>query len=327
MGSGGRPSGLRLGGLGIAFEFGLAAAPSAAQPAPRVGARLLAAGDVASCDSSGDEQTANLLDDLPGTIAALGDLAYQSGTTSEFLDCYGATWGRHRDRTRPVPGNHEYESTGAAPYYAYFGAAAGDPARGYYSYQLGAWHVVALNSNCADIGGCGRSSPQGRWRSEDLAANPGFCTLACWHHPRFSSSEKHDGSTATRDLWPILQEYGADLVLQGHDHAYERFGPQDADGNADPAGIRSFVVGTGGRSHTGFDTPAPNSEVRNGTTDGVLELTLRPFADDWRFVPVEGQSFTDSGSASRATKCGIGPELALLLPILVEARRRRRKLP
>jgi hypothetical protein len=328
MGSGLRRSGLRLGGLGIALAFGLAAAPSAAQRVPRVQpAKLLAAGDVASCDSSGDEQTANLLDDLPGTIAALGDLAYPSGTTSEFRDCYGATWGRHKDRTRPVPGNHEYESTDAAPYYAYFGAAAGDPARGYYSYQLGGWHVVALNSNCAEVGGCGRSSPQGRWLSEDLAANPSFCTLAYWHHPRFSSSDKHGSSTATRDLWAILQEYGADLVLQGHDHIYERFGPQDADGNADPAGIRSFVVGTGGRSHYGFDTPAANSEVRNGTSYGVLELTLRPFAYDWRFVPVEGQSFTDSGSAACVTKCGIGPELALLLPVLIEVRRRRRKSP
>lgn len=323
--------GRRLGSFGgwlvVGLGFGLAAAPMAAQPAPRgAPVKLLAAGDVASCDSSGDEQTANLLDKLPGTIAGLGDLVYDDGTAEEFANCYGPTWGRHKARTRPAPGNHEYNSDGAEGYYDYFGAAAGDPSRGYYSYQLGSWHVVALNSNCSDIGGCGRTSPQGRWLAEDLAANPSFCTLAYWHHPRFSSSENHGSSTATRDLWAILYEHAAEIVLQGHDHNYERFGPQDADGNANPFGIRSFVVGTGGRSHYGFTTPERNSEVRNDDTYGVLELTLRQATYDWRFVPVEGQTFTDSGSGTcGGAACGIGPELAALLPILFAARRRRQK--
>jgi hypothetical protein len=287
--------------------------------------KLLAAGDIASCSSSGDEQTANLLDRLPGTIAVLGDLAYDDGTLEEFEDCYDPTWGRHKARTRPVPGNHEYNSDDAEGYYEYFGAAAGDPSRGYYSYKLGAWLVLALNSNCSDIGGCGRTSPQGRWLSEELAANPSVCTLAYWHHPRFSSSENHGSSTLTRDLWSILMENGADVVLTGHDHNYERFAPQDANGQATPVGIRSFVVGTGGRSHYGFDDPEPNSEIRNGTTYGVLELTLKAMSYDWRFVPVEGQQFTDSGTSQCVgSACGIGPELAALLPLLFVLRARRR---
>jgi hypothetical protein len=320
---------LRMGGglvAGLALFF-FAAAPAAAQRASQA-VKLLAAGDIASCDSSGDEQTANLLDRMPGTILALGDLAYDDGTLEEFEECYDPTWGRHKARTRPVPGNHEYNSDDAAGYYAYFGSAAGDPSRGYYSYDLGRWHVVALNSNCSEIGGCGRTSPQGRWLAEDLAANPTACTLAYWHHPRFSSSENHGSSTLMRDLWAVLMENGADVVLSGHDHNYERFGPQDADGNATPIGLRSFVVGTGGRSHYGFDDPESNSEVRNGTAYGLLELTLRPVSYDWRFVPVQGQSFTDSGTgACVGAACGIGPELAALVPVLFALRARRRKGP
>jgi hypothetical protein len=312
------------GGLAAGLGLLLIATPAATQRAPQA-LKLLAAGDIASCSSSGDEQTANLLDRLPGTIAALGDLAYDDGTLEEFEACYEPTWGRHKARTRPVPGNHEYNTDGAEGYYDYFGAAAGDPSRGYYSYQLGSWHVVALNSNCADIGGCGRSSPQGRWLAEDLAAHPSFCTLAYWHHPRFSSSANHGSSTVTRDLWAILMEHGADVVLQGHDHDYERFAPQDADGQSTPLGIRSFVVGTGGRSHYGFDDPEPNSEVRNDDAYGVLELTLRPVSYDWRFVPVTGQSFTDSGSsACVGPSCGIGPELVAFLPLWFVIRARRR---
>jgi hypothetical protein len=306
--------------LGVCLGIGAALALAIAAAAPPE--KLLAAGDVASCRSSGDEQTATLLDALPGTIAALGDLAYPDGTASDFSNCYGPSWGRHHSRTRPVPGNHEYRQPGAAPYFAYFGAAAGDPARGYYSYALGSWHVVALNSNCDEIGGCGRDSPQGRWLAQDLAENAGFCTLAYWHHPRFSSSRNHGSDPVTRDLWALLMEHGADLVLAGHDHDYERFAPQDAEGRAHPAGIRSFVVGTGGRSHYGFGTPEPQSEVRNGDTHGVLELTLRPLTYDWRFVPVAGQTFSDSGSGSCGASCGIGPELAALVPLLLAARRR-----
>lgn len=295
---------------------------------------VLAAGDVAGCDSSGDTQTAALLDGLPGTILALGDLAYPDGTLGEFEDCYEPTWGRHRARTQPVPGNHEYNTGGAAGYYDYFGASAGDRQEGWYSFDLGAWHVVALNSNCADVGGCGRSSPQGQWLEQDLDQHPSSCTLAYWHHPRFSSGE-HGNNVVMRDLWAILGEHGADLVLAGHDHDYERFAPQDADGNASASAIRSFVVGTGGRSLRAFGTTVANSEVRSRSAYGVLKLDLRAGSYAWQFQPVAGSSFTDAGSASCVGAigpiaggggCGIGPELALLVPILIEARRRRRKL-
>ncbi len=310
----------------LALSLGLLAGhvASARTPVIREAPKLLAAGDVASCSSSGDEATARLLDTLPGPIAALGDLAYTNGTASEFANCYDPSWGRHKARTRPVPGNHEYNTTGAVPYYNYFGAAAGDPSRGYYSYQVGSWHVVALNSNCSAIGGCDRDSAQGAWLAEDLDMHPRSCTLAYWHHPRFSSNN-HGDNPSTHDLWAILDEHDADVVLAGHDHAYERFAPQDADGNADPFGMRSFVVGTGGRSHYAFETVDANTEVQNDETDGVLELTLRPISYDWRFVPVAGQTFTDSGSAQCvAPICGMGPELALLPPA-VFLRRGRRK--
>ncbi|MGH2417005.1 MAG: metallophosphoesterase family protein, partial [Candidatus Limnocylindria bacterium] len=256
---------------------------------------LLAAGDVASCDSSGDEQTANLLDKLPGTIAGLGDLVYDDGTAEEFADCYGPTWGRHKARTRPAPGNHEYNSDGAEGYYDYFGAAAGDPSRGYYSYQLGSWHVVALNSNCGEIGGCGRTSPQGRWLAEDLAANPTLCTLAYWHHPRFSSGP-HGDYPPVAPLWDALHAAGADVVLVGHDHLYERFAPQAPDGTADAAGIRQFTVGTGGKALYAAERVAANSDLIIDDAFGVLELTLEPASYRWRFVTVDGIE-ADAGSA------------------------------
>jgi hypothetical protein len=317
--------------LAAAGLLGAALAASAAFAADPV---VLAAGDVAGCDSSGDTQTAALLDGLAGTILALGDLVYPDGTRSEFEDCYDPTWGRHRARTQPVPGNHEYNTGGAAGYYDYFGATAGDPQEGWYSFDLGAWHVVALNSNCADIGGCGRSSRQGQWLEQDLDQHPSSCTLAYWHHPRFSSGE-HGNNVAMRDLWAILDEHDADLVLAGHDHDYERFAPQDADGNASASGIRSFVVGTGGRSLRAFGTTVANSELRSRSAYGVLKLDLGASSYAWQFKPVAGSTFTDAGTAScvgvigpigGGGGCGIGPELAFLLPILIEARRRRRNL-
>ena len=157
------------------------------QPRERDSQTLLAAGDIASCGSNGDEQTANLLDDQAGTVITLGDNAYDSGSTSEYANCYDPTWGRAKARTHPAPGNHEYNTAGATGYYGYFGAAAGDPETGYYSYDLGSWHLIALNSNCSAIGGCGAGSPQEQWLRADLAAHPTDCTLAYWHHPRFSS--------------------------------------------------------------------------------------------------------------------------------------------
>jgi hypothetical protein len=260
---------------------------------------LIAAGDIASCSNDGDEQTELLLDALPGTVAVLGDLAYNSGTTAEFNNCYDPSWGQHKARTKPSPGNHEYQTAGAAGYYGYFGAAAGDPTKGYYSYEIGAWHIVVINSNCGAIGGCAAGSAQEQWLRGDLAAHPAECTLAYWHHPRFSSGSTHGNNSSMQAIWQALYDYGAEVVLAGHEHNYERFGPQTATGIADAAyGIREFVVGTGGRGHYGFGTPKPNSEVRDGTSLGVLKLTLQDTAYQWEFIPVEGATFTDAGSGA-----------------------------
>ena len=239
-----------------------------------------------------------LIDGSYTAVLPLGDIQYEIGTLRDFRRSYDLSWGRLRDISRPVPGNHEYGTPQAAGYYAYFGARAGAPARGYYSYDLGAWHLIALNSNCGAIGGCGRGSPQERWLRADLAAHKTSCTLAYWHHPRFSSG-LHGNSDVYTAFWKTLYDAGADVVLVSHDHDYERFAPQDALGRADPArGIREFVVGTGGRSRYPFRTPRPNSEVRNSVAFGILALTLRANSYDWRFVPEAGQSFTDTGSAA-----------------------------
>ena len=231
-------------------------------------------------------------------VLTVGDNQYEHATLAAYVASYEASWGRVKAITHPTPGNHEYGTVDAAGYYEYFGAAAGDPSRGYYSFDLGRWHLIALDSNCEEVGGCGRRSPQTRWLRADLAASSARCTLAYWHHPRFSSGV-HGGSRAYREFWIALQAAGADLVVVGHDHDYERFAPQDRDGVADPArGIREFVVGTGGRSLYPFVRRAANSEARNSTTYGVLKLTLRAKGYDWRFVPVAGSTFTDAGSAS-----------------------------
>ena len=263
---------------------------------------LIAAGDIAGCGIEKDAETALLLDNLPGTVAVLGDNVYEDGTAQEYTNCYAPTWGRHKTRTRPTPGNHEYHATAAAPYFAYFGAAAGEPGKGYYSYNLGAWHIVVLNSNCDDMGGCSRSSPQGQWLLADLAANPATCTLAYWHHPRFNSGALHGNNAQAQDFWQILYDYGADVVLNGHEHLYERFAPQQPTGAANPSrGLREFIVGTGGGALSTFGTIRPNSEVRNSNTFGVLKLTLYPTRYDWQFVPIAGQTFTDTGSAPCVT--------------------------
>lgn len=258
---------------------------------------LVGAGDIAGCDSDGDEQTAALLDTIAGTVFTLGDNVYPNGTAKQFLQCYDPSWGRHKARTRPVPGNHDYRTSGAAGYFGYFGGAAGDPRTGYYAYDLGKWRVLVLNSNCGQIGGCGPGSAQEKWLKEDLAAHPVPCTLAMWHHPRFSSGS-HGDETDMRHLWKVLYDAGADVVLAGHDHTYERFAPQDAQGDYDPKrGIREFVVGTGGRSLYGFHRRIDrDSMARDNTTYGVLKLTLRPSSYDWEFVPVAGGEYRDSGS-------------------------------
>ncbi|MBA3389496.1 MAG: metallophosphoesterase [Rubrobacter sp.] len=259
---------------------------------------LVGAGDIARCSSPGDEATAKLLDSISGTVFTTGDNAYESGTTSEFSNCYGPSWGRHKARTRPTPGNHEYYTSGAPGYFGYFGSAAGAQGKGYYAYNLGAWRVYALNSMCDKVGGCGPTSPMVTWLKNDLAANPKACTLAYFHHPLFSSGE-HGNQTKMRPTWDALYAARADVVVSGHDHHYERFALQRPGGVADSAtGIREFVAGTGGGSHYPIGTVKPNSQVRNATTYGVLKLTLHPTSYDWAFVPEAGKTFTDSGTTS-----------------------------
>lgn len=256
---------------------------------------LVGAGDVAYCSQSGDEKTAALLDAIPGTVFVAGDAAYPGGTASQFASCYGPSWGRWRLRTRPAPGNHEYVTPGAAPYFAYFGSRAGPAGTGWYAFNLGTWRVYSLNSSCSAVGGCGAGSAQERWLRADLAAHPHACVAAIWHHPLFSSGA-HGDQPQVRALWKALEDAGADLVLNGHDHDYERFAPQTSTGVPSPDGIREFVVGTGGAALRPFATVHPTSERRNASTHGVLRLTLQPGGYSWAFVPVAGQTFTDSGT-------------------------------
>src|SRR6185436_1341966 len=257
---------------------------------------FVGAGDIADCASSGHQATANLLDRIAGTVFTLGDNAYLSGTTSEFATCYHPTWGRHKARTYPAPGNHDYGTLNGAAYYNYFGAVAGNPATGYYSYDLGDWHMIVINSNCLSVGGCEAGSPQEQWLRSDLAAHPALCTLAYWHHPRFSSGF-HGNTLEMQPIWQALYDYNAEVILNGHDHDYERFALQDPTGAADSAqGLREFVVGTGGRSHYAWQAIKPNSEVRNNTTFGVLKLSLYSSSYAWQFVPEPGKTFTDTGT-------------------------------
>jgi hypothetical protein len=272
---------------------------------------LIGAGDIAKCGSTlpGAEATARLLDQFfaqydaaprdnrpdEAVIFTLGDNAYPKGTAKQFAECYDPTWGRHKDRTRPAVGNHDYRTRNAKPYFDYFGKAAGDPDKGYYSYNLGDWHIVVLNTVCADVKGCAPGSPQYEWLVQDLKDHPSRCTLAYMHHPLFSSG-KHRGETAIRPLVEALYDAGADVMLSGHEHNYERFAPQTPRGDFEPArGIRQFVVGTGGRERRKLRKTAPHSEVRDRSTYGVLRLNLHPGSYDWEFVPIAGGEFRDSG--------------------------------
>jgi len=287
-------------GASAGGRTGSATVTVTAAPTPGEDPVLVGAGDIAVCGASGDEATALLLDAIPGTVFTLGDNAYENGSAADYANCYGPSWGRHKARTRPSAGNHEYHTQLASGYFQYFGAAAGDPEKGYYSYDLGGWHVVVLNSNsgCSTIG-CDASSPQVQWLRADLAASAAPCTLAYWHHPRFNSGADHGNDPRVAALWTVLYEFHADVVLNGHEHLYERFAPQTPTGAADPAhGIRQFTVGTGGRAFYPIGTVQPNSEVRRNDTHGVLKLTLRPGAYDWQFVPVAGKAFTDAGTGS-----------------------------
>jgi acid phosphatase type 7 len=267
---------------------------------------VAAAGDIATCPRGRHDETAMLVEALsPDLVLTLGDQAYPNGSLDEFLDCYHHSWGRFRSITRSAPGNHEYHAPHAGPYYAYFCGGAGPPLQGWTSFDIGAWHIVSLNSVCGgdielqssvtdEFGGCGPDSPQARWLKADLAAHPSACTLAFWHHPRFSSG-RHGNADFMRHLWQILYEAGADVVLNGHVHAYERFAPMTADGSIDLArGLREFVVGTGGAPLHDLGDPVTGQELQHDSSYGVLRLELRERSYAWSFVSVDG-SFGDEG--------------------------------
>ena len=250
---------------------------------------LVGAGDISECDNDNDELTAQLLDAIPGTVFTVGDNAYNNGTIEEYNDCYGPTWGRHKDRTKPSPGNHEYLTEEAAGYFEYF---ANIPS--YYAYDLGAWRIYSLNSEIS----VSATSAQITWLQDDLANNPRQCVLAYWHQPRWSSGSHHGSDEDYQTLWQILYEAGAELVINGHEHNYERFAEMNAEGAVTSPGLREIVVGTGGRNLYDFNSPLPASEVRNDSTYGVLRLTLRADGYNWEFVPIAGSTFTDSGSTN-----------------------------
>jgi Calcineurin-like phosphoesterase len=275
---------------------------------------LVGAGDIASCSSTGDEATARLLSGIDGTVATFGDNAYVKGTSDDFANCYEPTWGQFKARTMPSLGNHEYMTAGASAYFDYFSATNGflppaapvpntpanpglTPGAGYYSYDLGSWHIISLNSNCAElVGGCDVGSPQEQWLKDDLSTHQSTCVIAYFHHPRFTSGV-HDNDLSVAPFWSDLYQAGAEVVLNGHDHSYERFAPQDPSGQADPGqGISEFVVGTGGASFTAFRSVQPNSEVRIANTNGVLKMTLHPEGYEWQFVTAPDGTVADSGS-------------------------------
>jgi 3',5'-cyclic AMP phosphodiesterase CpdA len=254
---------------------------------------LVGAGDMAGCGMEAPIKTAKLVDRIPGIVFTVGDNVYPAGSPTIYPECYGPSWGRHMWRTRPLPGNHDWDSSGsAAAYFAYFGAAS-EPPLGYYSYSAGAWHVVALNSNIAAHAG----SAQYEWLKADLAASATSCLMVVWHHPLFSSGQ-NGNSSRMRDAWRLLQQWGAEFVVSGHDHTYERFAPQDADGRANPSGLRQFVVGTGGYSLYDLGHRQANSEVFENRTWGVIKFTLKRQSYEWEFVPIDGQTFRDAGSAA-----------------------------
>ncbi len=283
---------------------------------------IVAAGDIA-CDPAssafnGGNGTANLCNmketaaligsTAPAAVLAIGDTQYYCGGYSAFLQSYALSWGQFKSITKPVPGNHEYLTTGgtgcdttgtASGYFQYFGSAAGTQGKGYYSYNIGTWHIIALNSQCSSVGGCGSGSPQEQWLRADLAANPTTCKLAYWHIPRFSSGKYGDHAQYSQ-FWNDLYAARAAIVLDGHDHDYERFAPQSPTQTADPKGIREFVVGTGGSDHGGAFTLniQPNSQVFNDATYGVLKLTLHSSSYSWQFLPEAGKTFTDSGTTN-----------------------------
>jgi hypothetical protein len=260
---------------------------------------MVGAGDIASCTSSGDEETAKLIDRIDGLVFALGDNSQSNGTEKAYMECYEPSWGRFKSRTRPTPGNHDYQRATDPPfYYTYFGENAGPVGKGYYDFGYGAWHIIVLNSMLPTHAG----TEQDQWLRGVLAANTSPCILAYFHHPVFHSGA---GGLTSRMSQPfrLLYEAGASIVLSGDAHHYERFAPMNPRRVIEPTrGIRQFVVGTGGASHTQIGAKWRATEVRNNTTFGVLKLTLFPGSYSWEFVPIEGETFTDSGSAPCVTK-------------------------
>jgi hypothetical protein len=254
---------------------------------------IAVAGDIAG-SGSGDSATASVLDSVaPTAVLTAGDNAYPDGKLSEFNAYYDPTWGRHKSRTYPTPGNHEYLTSGASGYFHYFGARAGPSAKGWYSYNLGAWHLIALNSEVAH----GATSEQVTWLKSDLANTGAKCVLAYWHKPRFSAGDYSDDSRF-QPFWDALYAANADVVVNGHDHNYQRYAPLTPSGARDDArGLREFVVGTGGRSHYGLRSDS-RREAADSTSYGVLKLTLRATSYEWRFLPEAGKTFTDSGTGT-----------------------------
>jgi hypothetical protein len=290
---------LLAGVLGVLLAlcgFAVGAEEPQAQTAPVI--TVLAAGDIAECGSPGAARTAKLIENREGTVLAAGDLAYPNGSLANFNKCYEPTWGRFKARTLPAPGNHEYQTRGAAGYFSYFGKQAGENGKGYYSVDLPGWHIVAINSSIDT----GADSEQVAWLRKDLAENKAPCTLAFWHHPRYSSGP-HGDNPHMAPVWETLAQHHVSIVISGHDHSYERLAPLDASGQEDKQhGIRSFVVGTGGARLYNFNAQRPHSEVWNGTTWGILELKLSPGSYTWEFIPVEGGNFHDSGESRCAAQ-------------------------
>ena len=258
---------------------------------PLLGAEVLVgAGDIASCDAQGDEATAALLDGIPGTVFTAGDNVYPNGTLERYRLCYGPSWGRHLARTHATPGNHDYRLDSGAAYYEYFGNRAGPPGSGFYSFELGDWLVLMLNTNI----GVSAESVQARWLRSQLAGRDRGCEIAISHHPRFSSGS-HGSESRMSAIWRILYDEGVELAIAGHDHNYERFAPMTADGRLDEErGVRQFVVGTGGFKPYEPRERQPNSEALR-TVTGVIKLSLGSGVYQWEFVPVPGETFRDWG--------------------------------
>lgn len=267
------------------------AASASVPPEPAI---LVGAGDIAACGSSGAKLTAGLLDTLAGTVFAAGDLAYPDGTSADFADCFGPTWGRFTDRMIAVPGNHEYHTPGAEPYFDWFGGAAGTTGTSWYATDVGSWRVYALDANCDQVD-CGPGSEQLRWLEDDLAHEPRACVAAIWHQPRWSSGP-HGDDPATGAFWEALYRAGAELILNGHEHLYERFAALAPDGTIDADhGLTEIIAGTGGVGHYPFLRTHPGSLVRDDSGYGVLRLELGDGEASWQYLPADASTFTDDG--------------------------------